>query len=263
MSAANRTDWQLPPGVPKGVWDYTQAETIACEYTDYFRDHALLKFDEKLLAKWFEESGIVVDFGCGTGRALKSLLERGMTGIGVDLSQPMLMEAQSQLGAFSDRFTPIRANLVDLRCLADDSADYAMCLFSTLGMIQGGENRKAAVDHMRRILKPNGLLVLHVHNFWFNLYDPGGPWWLVKSFLSRSTDRRRGDKTYSYRGIRNFYLHVFSRRELLGIIKSAQLEVYDWVPLRPRCDGAISAPWFCQSLRASGWIVCCRKQPAD
>jgi SAM-dependent methyltransferase len=249
--------------VVKGVWDYTQAEAIARDYKDYFHDHALLTFDESLLSKWFTYPGVVVDLGCGTGRALRGLLENGMTGIGVDLSQPMLVEAQSQLVQFSDRFTPVRANLVDLDCLASESADYAMCLFSTLGMIQGEQNRRTALAHMRRILKPNGLLVLHVHNFWFNLYDPGGPWWLMKSLLSSSAEKQRGDKTYDYRGIRNFFLHVFSRRELFRMLSDAQLEIHESIPLRPRCDGALTAPWFFQSLRASGWIVCCRKRATD
>ncbi|MFC1757693.1 class I SAM-dependent methyltransferase [Planctomycetota bacterium] len=254
---SSRTEWQLPQGVPKGAWDYSQTESIASDYDDYFQDHALLAFDQSLLSKWFAKPGVVFDFGCGTGRALVKLLESGKSAVGVDLSQPMLTEAQSQLARFTGRFSAVRANLVELDCIADQSADYAICLFSTLGMIQGHDNRIAALAHMRRILKPGGLLVLHVHNFWFNLYDPGGPWWLLKSlFAGRES---RGDKTYDYRGIRDFYLHVFGRRELQRIIGASNLKIRDWIPLRTRCDGPLPLPWFVQSLRASGWIVCCER----
>ena len=256
---SKRTDWQLPPGVPKGVWDYSQTESIARDYDDYFRDHALLAYDETLLKKWFPTPGIVFDFGCGTGRALAKLLDGGMSGVGVDLSQAMLTEAQVQLAQFNDKFTAIRANLVELDCIADKSADYAICLFSTLGMIQGGANRATALAHMERILRPGGLLVLHVHNFWFNLYDPGGPWWLLKSLFAGGRDQQRGDKTYDYRGIRDFYLHVFTRRELQQMITDSDLRIREWIPLRSRCDGPLAAPWLLQSLRASGWIACCEK----
>ena len=77
----------------------------------------------------------------------------------------------------------LRANLVELDCLADASVDYAVSLFSTLGMIHGRPNRQRALGHVRRMLKPGGVLVLHVHNFWYNLFDPGGPWWVLKILL--------------------------------------------------------------------------------
>ena len=142
---ANRADWQLPTGVPKGNWDYSETESIALEYDEYFRDHALLAFDAELLEQWFTRPGVVVDFGCGTGRALEKLLERGMTAIGIDLSQPMLNFAKKQLSRFSEEFTAVRANLVDLRCMADETADYSLCLFSTLGMIQGTRQSTSGV----------------------------------------------------------------------------------------------------------------------
>ncbi|MCA9216751.1 MAG: class I SAM-dependent methyltransferase [Planctomycetales bacterium] len=255
---SDRASWQLPRGVPKGAWDYTQADSIAREYDEYFQDHSLLALDQALLDKWIVEPGTVIDFGCGTGRALRSLLARRMRGIGIDLSQPMLNEAKASLSHFGDQFSPIRANLVELDCIASGSADYGICLFSTLGMIKGDQNRRAALSHMVRTLKPGGRFVLHVHNFWFNLYDPGGPWWLLKSLIGRA-GQERGDRLYNYRGIRNFYLHAFTRRELKQIIKGCGLEIAEWVPLRPKCSGPLVYPWLLQSLRATGWIVLCKK----
>ena len=261
---SSRTAWQLPDGVPKGTWDYTQAESIARDYDGYFQDHGLLAFDQQLLAEWFDKPGTVIDFGCGTGRALKDLLFRGMVGVGIDLSQPMLQQASEQLQSYADRFFPVRANLVHLDCIAPETADYGICLFSSLGMIEGKQNRATALANMVRTLKPNGKLVLHVHNFWFNMYDPGDPWWLLKS-LFRKTGKDRGDKTYDYRGIRDFYLHVFTRRELLSMLRVAGLRIEHWIPLRAKCDGKLRAPGLFQSFRASGWIVCCEKilRPSD
>jgi SAM-dependent methyltransferase len=151
------------------------------------------------------------------------------------------------------------ANLVELDCLADRIADYAICLFSTLGMIRGAGNRRRAVEHVRRILKPNGIFVLHVHNFWYNLFDPGGPWWVIKSLTTRPfrQDFEVGDKFFDYRSIPKMYLHVFRRQELLNLLKRAGFRVREMIPLDYRRTAPLRRPWFLGGIRANGWIVVC------
>src|SRR5206468_469838 len=102
-------DWQLPPGVSRGLWDYLHDTELA----------------EKAVA-----AGVSVE--------------------------------------------RVRANIVELDCFRDASFDYAACLFSTLGMVAGADNRRRAVAHVRRVLKPGGVFVLHVHNWRFNAWDGAG-----------------------------------------------------------------------------------------
>ena len=91
-------------------------------------------------------------------------------------------------------------------------------LFSTLGMIRGRENRQRVLNHVRRILKPGGLFVVHVHNLWYNLYDPGGPWWLVKNLLTAAVARHRGGGQILQLPADSQYVPArFRRRELSGI----------------------------------------------
>jgi len=154
----------------------------------------------------------------------------------------------------------LQANLVELDCLVEDSVDYAISLFSTLGMIRGRGNRQQALGHVRRILKPDGTFVLHVHNYWFNLYDPGGPWWLLKN-LTRSLivrDIEAGDKFFDYRGVPNMFLHVFTRRELIRSLRRAGFTIREMIFLDPTRHRALRRPWFFGSLRANGWIVVCQ-----
>ena len=153
----------------------------------------------------------------------------------------------------------VQANLVELDAVPEDAADYAMCLFSTLGMIQGRENRRRALRHARRILKPGGVFVIHAHNFWFNLFDPGGPWWVLGSLL-RSTfraDVERGDKYFAYRGVPNMFLHVFTRRELIGNLKRAGFRVREVIPLHVSRQKRLPHAWLFGRIRANGWIVVC------
>ena len=144
-AAANRRPtWQVPPGVTRGTWEYAQAEHIARDYDEYFALNRLFEFDERILARHFTRPGVVVDFGAGTGRALAPLARRGFHGVAVDLSLEMLDVIGDKIDEEDLSIDRLAANMVELDCLADGIADYGICLFSTLGMIRGRENRQRA-----------------------------------------------------------------------------------------------------------------------
>lgn len=259
MTQTQRPQWQLPPGVTRGMWDYAHTDHIANDYDTYFTGTRLFDLDEAILKLHFTTPGLVADLGCGTARALVPLVKRGFRGLAVDLSEPMLRVVQQKAEKEQLDITCVRANLVELDGIADDAVDYCISLFSTLGMIRGRENRQHALRHTRRILKPGGKFVLHVHNYWYNLYDPGGPWWVIGNYL-RATFKRDvepGDKFFFYRGVNNMFLHVFRYGELKRELKRAGFKIIDVVHLDPRRHRALSSPWLLGNLRANGWIVVC------
>ncbi len=258
------TEWQLPPGVTRGLWEYAHAVHIAADYDDYFALNRLFDFDEQVLSKYFKcppagSTAVVADLGCGTGRALVPLARRGLRGLAIDLSEQMLSLVKQKADIENLPIDCLQANMVELDCLADESVDYAICLFSTLGMIRGKQCRAQALGHIRRILKPRGVFVLHVHNYWYNLYDPGGPWWLIKNLLRSIVDREveRGDKFFHYRGVANMFLHVFTRRELNGALRRAGFRIKEIISLDMARQRTLPYPWLFGSLRANGWIVVC------
>jgi SAM-dependent methyltransferase len=254
---------QLPPGVTHGLWQYTHADQIADDYDDYFASNKLFVFDEQVLLRHFHRlpgrAAVVADLGCGTGRALVPLARRGFQGIAIDLSEHMLRIAQRKAAAENLPIRCLRANLVELECLADDCVDYVMCLFSTLGMIRGRRNRLRVLEHVRRILRPDGVFILHAHNYWYNLYDPGGPWWLLKNLFRAMLDPEieRGDNFFPYRGLTDMYLHVFTHSELRRDIKQAGFRIRELIPLDAERIRALRWPWLLGRLRANGWIVIC------
>lgn len=256
---ARRPEWQLPRGVSHGVWQYTQAEHIAGQYDDYFAANRLFEFDEQVLARHFDRPGLVVDLGSGTGRALVGLARRGFEGVAVDLS-PAMLRIVAEKARLED--LPIRtllANLVELQCLRSDSFDYAVCLFSTLGMIRGRAHRQRFLAHVRRILKPDGLFVLHVHNFWYNLFDPAGRGWMIRHLPAVLFGRRleRGDKFFHYRGIPRMFLHTFTRRELVRSLGAAGFRIRELIPLDVGRQHPLRRPWLLGRFRANGWIAVC------
>ncbi|MFT5525309.1 MAG: ubiquinone/menaquinone biosynthesis C-methylase UbiE [Pirellulaceae bacterium] len=255
--------WQLPRGLTRGVWEYVNSDSIAGDYDDYFALTRLFDLDEEVVARHLDadrnQNKVVADLGCGTGRALVPLVRAGFRGLAVDLSLKMLHIVQEKADEESLPIECLHANLVDLDGLADNSVDHAICLFSTLGMIQGRENRRKALQHVNRILAPGGVFVLHVHNFWFNLYDPGGVRWVLGSLLKSWTqkDYDAGDKFFNYRGVHNMFLHVFRRRELFSDLKQAGFRIRETFYLDAMRKGELSRKWFLGDLRANGWIVAC------
>ncbi len=247
-------DWKLPPGVPRGVWDYVASSEIATEYDAYHGDNPLFAFEAQVLGEEFTPPGLVADLGCGSGRALLPLVRAGHRGLAIDLSQHMLEVVRQKAAEESLDIRTLQANLVELGEVADQSIDYAMCLFSTLGMIRGRENRRQCLAHVRRMLKPGGKFVLHVHNFWFNLYDPGGPWWVLRSLLKRGecAELEVGDKFFPYRGVPNFFLHVFRNSELRRDLASAGFKVRRWIPLEVARRHALRWPWLLPNLARTG-----------
>lgn len=264
MPSNPRPQWQLPPGVTRGLWEYAHSDAVAYDYDEYFAHNQLFEFDEQIvveeLARRDIQAGeLIADLGCGTGRALVTLARHGYHGLAVDLSEQMLEIVRDKAANGSLPIQCLQANWVELDCVGDATVAGAISLFSTLGMIRGRENRSAALAHTRRILKPGGPFVLHVHNYCYNLYDPGGPWWVL-STLCRAIFKRdieAGDKFFPYRGVPNMFLHVFRLGELKRDLRRAGFRVTRLVPLAPQRYRKLRASWFFGSLRANGWIVVC------
>ncbi len=261
----NPPQWQLPAGVPRGVWQYAQAEEIARQYDERLGGHPLFALDEQVLAEYFCQPGLVVDLGCGTGRALVPLVRRGFHGLGVDLSRPMLQVLGRKIVEQGLRIARIQANVVELDCLRDGAADYCMCLFSTLGMIRGRENRRHVLAHAWRILRPGGLFVLHVHNAWNRLMDPDGRRWLAVNLLEslRGCDVELGDKFFDDRGISKLFVHSFRQGELTSDLRRAGFKLLRLIALSAERRRPLRWPWLMGRLRATGWIAVCRRPDLD
>lgn len=260
MISPHKSDWQLPDGVPRGTWEYAQSREIAEGYDQSLADGPL-PFDLQVLQQRLARPGMLVDLGCGTGRLLLPFARRGFRCLAVDLSPPMLEIVRQKAAVEGLAVDRVLANLVQLDCLRGELADYVLCMFSTLGMIRGRQNRRQALRHMARILKPGGTLVLHVHNRWSNLWMPQGRGWLLRNlFASRFSSRvEPGDKFFAYQDVPQMFLHLYTRGELLSDLRSAGLAAHEIVPLETRRRHALPRAWLFGRLRANGWIAICRR----
>ncbi|AEV86511.1 type 11 methyltransferase [Actinoplanes sp. SE50] len=94
----------------------------------------------------------VADVGCGTGRLLPYLADRGLTPRGVDLSPKMIEVAEREHPGFPYA-------VADLRDLPFDDATLAgvVCWFSLIFLAPPA--RTPAFTELARVLKPGGYLV--------------------------------------------------------------------------------------------------------
>src|SRR5262245_20425824 len=148
--------WRLPEGVDAALWQYTHTPRLAADEDAYFEGHALFRADEQILAKRFAVPGRLADLGCGAGRHSINFARRGFSVTAADLSHSMLNVVGLKARNEGVELSRVQANLCRLGCFPDRSFDYAISMFSTIGMIRGRDARRRALAEARRILRPGG-----------------------------------------------------------------------------------------------------------
>ncbi|MBP3956577.1 class I SAM-dependent methyltransferase [Gemmata sp. G18] len=243
-------EWQLPPGVDRGLWDYFHAADMVANYDEQMRASPLASADVAFCERSFPAPGKLVDLGCGTGRLCLHFAAKGFDCVGVDLSDEMLAKARVNATAANVNVEWRNANLVDLSALPEASFDFAACLFSTLGMVRGSENRAKVLANVFRTLKPGGRFVLHVHNRWFRGLGLSR---VCGQFFSTLFGRpSAGDISMSQAyGGAPLTLHHFMKREAVTMLWEAGFRTLDGLPLT--IDGR-RAGWP-RALRAYGWLL--------
>jgi SAM-dependent methyltransferase len=252
--------WRLPEGVNIPLWEYVHTPRLAVEEDAYFAGHPLFEIDARLVDERFIAPGRLIDLGCGAGRHSIRFASRGFEVVAVDLSDSMLDTVRRKALAEDLELLALQASVCRLTCFPAGTFDYALSMFSTLGMIRGRPARRNALHESFRLLRPGGRLALHVHNLWLNLRDPQGRKWLLRQFsralLSRS---ELGDRRMTYRGIHGMEVHLYRWGELKRELHSAGFVIDEVIPLDDVTYQPIAQAWFLQRIRAGGWIVFARK----
>lgn len=257
MSQSAPPDWQLPDGVDRGLWDYLHDPGIARRYDETLSETPLFRADVSFVREHCPGPASLIDLGCGTGRLLVSLAQEGWWVLGVDLSAEMLAVAQQRAREACLSVSLLRANLVHLDVVADATFDHAACLFSTLGMIVGGENRQRVLAQIHRIVRPGGRLILHVHNRWWHLRDREGRGWLLRDLWR---ERRRspdaGDRIMPpHQGIGRMTMHLFTRGEIVGLLRQTGFRPLEIRPVVISSKGELFTPRLLGRWRAYGFLV--------
>jgi malonyl-CoA O-methyltransferase len=134
----------LEPEAAYALW----AET----YSPYPHNALMALEQQALLSLLPDVAGLtVLDAGCGTGRYLRLMRERGATAIGVDLSAPMLARA------YADGASVARGSVCALP-IDSTSIDTVIC-----GLVLGDVPQlETALGEIARVLRPGGCVVYSV-----------------------------------------------------------------------------------------------------
>ncbi len=249
-------EWRLPEGVNVSLWEYLHTPRLAVEEDAYFAGHPLFERDADILDARFRAPGRLIDLGCGAGRHAIRFARHGFDVVALDLSRSMLETVQRKAAEAGVRLLTVRANLCRMDCFHESSFDYALSMFSTLGMIRSRPARRRAMREACRVLRPGGRLALHVHNLWLNLRDPQGRTWLLGQ-LGRAMSLRTemGDRRMTYRGVPGMEVHLYRWAELKRELRRGGFVMDEVISLADVSYEPIALPWLLPGFRAGGWIV--------
>lgn len=136
-------------------------DALAADYDEFTADLDYAPWLEEVLPR-LRDRGLtgrhVLDVGCGTGKSLIPMLERGWSCCGCDISPRMIDVARSKVG---DR---ARLTVADMRNLPQlGSFDLVWSLNDSINYLLDSRQLESALHSMRRNLAETGLLVFDVN----------------------------------------------------------------------------------------------------
>ena len=136
-------------------------DDVAAAYAEQFRDELQHKpFDRKMLDWLIEKTagrGTLCDMGCGPGQVARYLQDHGATACGIDLSAEMVRLA----AAAHPHIQFNRGNMLRLDNVPDNSHAGVAAFYSIIHVPRPAV--VSALAELRRIIKPEGVLLLTHH----------------------------------------------------------------------------------------------------
>ena len=102
----------------------------------------------------------LLDIGCGAGRHSIELARRGFNVLGIDPSAVMIAAARERAAADRDKPQFLQAKGEDFQWTSQ--FDASICLFTTLGQVNNGDDNRHLLQNASRALRPGAWLILEV-----------------------------------------------------------------------------------------------------
>lgn len=120
-----------------------------------------ITFLEQAMARYNLRPRHIADLGCGTGTLALDLFQKGYRVTGVDLSEEMLMIAQSKLEMPSPQMRFLCQDLREL--VLPEPCDMAISFCDSLNYILDEDGLRETFARVRQNLKPGGCFLFDVH----------------------------------------------------------------------------------------------------
>jgi tRNA (uracil-5-)-methyltransferase TRM9 len=169
---------------------------------------------DNLIGKFIDESDRVLDLGCGSGR---NFISKGRW-IAVDFSKEMLKLAKKKAMELKMNILFVKSKCDNIPF--DDNYFDKVLFIAALHCIEGEEERKNALKHVYRVLKPNGKAIITVWN-------KDSKRWRNKPKEKYVSWNLVGDKELNREGfdkvLRYYYLYHFD--ELISLLKEIGFKI--------------------------------------
>jgi ubiquinone/menaquinone biosynthesis C-methylase UbiE len=203
-------------------------EKTRCDYNliakDYARTREFIPDDIKQLAEYTNFGEKVLDSGCANGRLFEVLKEKKVEYYGVDFSERLIEIAKKKypggnffvLNALN---LPFKENFFD-----------KVYSISVLHNIPSEEFRRQYLKEIKRVLKPGGLLILRVWDFWrrkegLKLFFKFAFLKVIKKTKLDFFDVFVPWKNSEGKVLVERYFHCFRMKELENLIKTIDFEI--------------------------------------
>lgn len=180
--------------------------------------------DLRFLIDYTSSRDNVLDVGCGNGRLLEVLKNKKVNYFGVDNSQKLIEIAQKKFPEGNFKI----ADILNLP-FPENYFDKVYCI-AVLHHIPSAEFKLRAFTEMRKVLKPEGLLILTVWNMWQR--ETAWKEFFKGIFLKIIGKSKLDFKDILYpwkdkkgRVIAERYFHLFTKNELKKLAKKAGFKV--------------------------------------
>jgi SAM-dependent methyltransferase len=137
-----------------------QAYAAAAVVSHYASLNYLTPCERLLFDSYIKPGSAILDLGVGGGRTTPWLACRASKYVGVDCGQAMVEACQAKF----PELTFVVADAADLSTFADESFQAVVFAFNGIDYVLPASSRRACLGHLRRLLKPRGVLIFSSHN---------------------------------------------------------------------------------------------------
>lgn len=187
-----------------------------------------------LLRKYINKQDKVLDLGCGNGRFFNIISDIGSKYIGADNCSQLIKIAQKK--------NPQGKFLVDDALSLNFSNESFTKIFSisVIHHIPSKEMREKFLQECYRLLEPKGLIIITAWNLWRNKKHKIN---IFKNFFLKIINKTKldfKDITIDWYGTKNCYIHCFTKKEILNLVKKNKFKLIDYGEIKLKNNNKLS-----------------------
>ena len=228
---------------------------------NYYKDEAEsaghFKLDTKILDGLFKKKGKLFDSTMGRGRHVLHFAKKSFEVHGNDYNPFMIEMVREELLRNKLKARLYNLDATNLSKIKNNSFDYVICMYNSIGSIHRNKKRQKAINELGRIAKTGGIVVVHAHNIYSDLFRLTNILWTLKGFFPFRKEIEKGDYFFEHESLDETYQHLFTLREMMNHIENAGMKAEKIIYLDKNQNRVYNG--VLKHLISGGFVFVCRK----